>query len=657
MARLTVGHKAALPRDIIPDMLLAQSLAVPRETQALLLDMDGVLIDSLALDFAVVERLLRRHVPGVAVPLETIKRYFPYSLPDFWARVCASVDVRLTDQEITDLVRSHEEERLSAVADVHAGVPELLRDARSAGLRLAVVSNNPKRDVERILASVKLRDLVDAVVGNDAPGMERKPAPDPYLAAAAELGVAPDRCVAIEDSVLGLQAARDAGCYTVGVATGASSLDELSGSGLADRCHRDLRPNMVSLGREGITRKSLDTPNDFVSHMVEHIAWRLGCSIELRWNNDDWRGLGTALGTEIARIPRLSDSAAALGMIDDGSAEVQLRVDPEGGASFHASPQVDLDWFLSVRCEQLSHGAPLVDLLDALGRAAGLWITVTVASFEDPHHTWEGVYRAVGIALDRMCNPLTEESTAAAAVTSSLPEHSGERAVERGWRVESLSTGSVRLSRATAESVVAVEVSMGDPGADVFIEVADSVRVTGFAGLVDAFAREAGLRVSVRFEATRLSSSHVVTEDVGLALGRALRYLAIERISEVGIYGAGSNVRAVADLDQPVRVGVSMEGRKFWKYVPLDQTYPEFRRSFLIGHDLCGDLFSEDLDDFVDGFAGGLQASVMVHIRSDVGAEKGWPLLFAAMGQATQELLSVNPYRKALAPGVKATLA
>ncbi|MEU8285863.1 HAD family phosphatase [Micromonospora sp. NPDC048905] len=636
-------------------MLLAQSLAVPGETQALLLDMDGVLIDSLALDFGVVERLLRRHV-AASVPLETIRRYFPHSLPDFWAHIAASVGVELTEREIADLVSSHEVERLSAAPDVHAGVLELLRDARLAGLRLAVVSNNPKRDVERMLASAKLLDLVDAVVGNDAPGMASKPAPDPYLAAAAEIGVAPGRCVAIEDSVLGLQSARDAGCYTIGVATGASSLDELSGSGLADRCHSDLRPNTVSLGREGITCKSLGTPNDFVSHMVEHIAWRLGCSIELHWNNDDWGALGTALGTEIARMPRLVDSAAALGMIDDGSAEVQLRVDSKGGASFRSSPQVDLDWFLSVRCEQLPQGGPLVDLLDALGRAAGLRITVTVASFEDPHHTWEGVYRAVGIALDRMCNPTVEESPLVVS-TSPVPEYSGERAVERGWRVESLSTGSVRLSRATAESVVAVDVSMGNPGADVFIEVADSVRVTGFAGLVNAFAREAGLRVSVRFEATRLSSSHVVTEDVGLALGRALRYLAIERISEVGIYGAGSNVRALADLDQPVRVGISMEGRKFWKYVPLDQTYPEFRRAFLIGHDLCGDLFSEDLDDFVDGFAGGLQASVMLHIRSDVGAEKGWPLVFAAMGEATQELLSVNPYRKALAPGVKATLA
>jgi len=161
----------------------------------------------------------------------------------------------------------------------------------------------------------------------------------------------------------------------------------------------------------------------------------------------------------------------------------------------------------------------------------------------------------------------------------------------------------------------------------------------------------------VGFSASRLSSSHVVTEDVGLGLGRALRGMAIERMSELGIYGAGSNVRALEDVNRPVRVGLSMEGRKFWKYVPFGGDYAAFRRTFLIGHTLCGDLFSEDLDDFIDGFAGGLQASVMVHVADGVGAEEGWPLVFSSLGEATREFLSVNPYRKALAPGVKATLA
>ena len=72
---------------------------------------------------------------------------------------------------------------------------------------------------------------------------------------------------------------------------------------------------------------------------------------------------------------------------------------------------------------------------------------------------------------------------------------------------------------------------------------------------------------------------------------------------------------------------------------------------------LSNGLFSEDLDDFVDGLAGGLQSSVIVHVDSDVDPISGWPMLFRGLGEAIGELLMVNPYRLALTPGVKATLA
>ena len=47
--------------------------------------------------------------------------------------------------------------------------------------------------------------------------LRTKPHPDPYLAAAANLGVDPTWCVALEDSTTGSAAARAAGCVTVAV--------------------------------------------------------------------------------------------------------------------------------------------------------------------------------------------------------------------------------------------------------------------------------------------------------------------------------------------------------------------------------------------------------------------------------------------------------
>ena len=68
----------------------------------------------------------------------------------------------------------------------------------------------------------------------------------------------------------------------------------------------------------------------------------------------------------------------------------------------------------------------------------------------------------------------------------------------------------------------------------------------------------------------------------------------------------------------PVHVGVSVEGRKFWRFVPFGFDFPTLRREFLVGHTVAGGLFSEDLDDFIDGLAGGLAASILVHLKERV---------------------------------------
>jgi imidazoleglycerol phosphate dehydratase HisB len=469
------------------------------------------------------------------------------------------------------------------------------------------------------------------------------------------------------------------------VATGANAFAELSEAAFTARTYTRFVPGRVRLELGDVTAKALDTPNDFVSHMIEHVAWRLGCSVELLWTSDDWHALGAALGGQIGALPRLRESAAALGMIDDGSCLVELtRTGGTGSVILAASEQVDLAWFLGLRCEQLANGGPLVAVLEGLAEGSGWDMRITVASLEDTHHTWEGIFRGVGIALDRTVRAARGPTHASApnghdaeAVgvsngdpAAALPlATNGDRAepspaeaqLERGWRVLAASPSGARLRRETAESEVGVEVALAfgeAAGARCRVDVADSIDVAGVEELLARLAIGAGLGIAIDFRATRLSSSHVVLEDIGLALGRALRLLAVERMESTGIEGAGSNVDRVESLaEQPIRVGVSMEGRKFWRFVPFAETYEDFRHRFLLGHTLGSGLFSEDLDDFVDGLAGGLQASVMIHVAERVEPETGWAQVFSALGEAIGELLSVNESRRSLTPGVKATLA
>ena len=97
------------------------------------------------------------------------------------------------------------------------GVARLLVEASDAGLRLAVVSNASTRSIKPFLQhglGKTLAARISLVVGGEF-GLARKPAPDLYRHALHKLKLAPYECIAIEDSAIGLTAARAAGVPTV----------------------------------------------------------------------------------------------------------------------------------------------------------------------------------------------------------------------------------------------------------------------------------------------------------------------------------------------------------------------------------------------------------------------------------------------------------
>jgi HAD superfamily hydrolase (TIGR01509 family) len=221
-----------------PRISLDDRLFLPPDTAAILWDLDGTLVDSFGLDLEVCADILSAHAGRpVAIPEAVLRRGFALSGSDFWAFLFQSLDVHAPAGALEAAHGEWLAQRLVRAFPVHEGIPEVLGAARAAGLRQAVVSNNPQGEVATILANCGLADRFEVVAGNDGSGRTKKPAPDSYLYAASALGVAPARCAAVEDSVLGLTAARAAGAYVVAVATGAELIETLEASGLADACY------------------------------------------------------------------------------------------------------------------------------------------------------------------------------------------------------------------------------------------------------------------------------------------------------------------------------------------------------------------------------------------------------------------------------------
>jgi len=98
------------------------------------------------------------------------------------------------------------------------GLLAFLDRLAAAGVRLAVATAAPRGNRELVLGGLDLFGRFEVVVGTEEV-TRGKPAPDLFLAAAAKLGVPGERCLAFEDAVNGVRAARAAGMEAVGVLT------------------------------------------------------------------------------------------------------------------------------------------------------------------------------------------------------------------------------------------------------------------------------------------------------------------------------------------------------------------------------------------------------------------------------------------------------
>ena len=90
------------------------------------------------------------------------------------------------------------------------------RELRARAIPVGVASSSPRERLQRTLTRAGLLDAFDVTVAGDEV-TNGKPAPDMFLLAAERLGVAPDACVAVEDSAPGVQAALAAGMHTIAV--------------------------------------------------------------------------------------------------------------------------------------------------------------------------------------------------------------------------------------------------------------------------------------------------------------------------------------------------------------------------------------------------------------------------------------------------------
>ncbi|ALS99974.1 hypothetical protein AT746_18005 [Lacimicrobium alkaliphilum] len=185
------------------------------QIEAVIFDMDGLLIDSEPLwrmaeqqVFASVDIQLNEQMclQTTGLSTEEVVRYW-YQAFDI-TRDDVGVIARQLEDRMVKLIREEGEPL--------PGVYPLLERCRELDLKLAVASGSADRLIEAVMERLALYPYFDFhhSAEHEAAG---KPDPAVYLSTLKRLGLKANQCIAFEDSVRGVQAAKKAGIYTIAV--------------------------------------------------------------------------------------------------------------------------------------------------------------------------------------------------------------------------------------------------------------------------------------------------------------------------------------------------------------------------------------------------------------------------------------------------------
>ncbi len=181
--------------------------------KAVIFDMDGLLIDSEPmwkkaekLVFSSVGVDVRDDLAVLTAPMTTKEvTHFWYNLNPW-----ASKSMGAVENEVIDCVESFIREK----GEPMPGVAEVLDLFHKEGFKIGLSTNSPSRLIPAVLDKLGISDYFGAVTSADQVG-QGKPRPNVYLSTAMKLEVRPSACIAFEDSVSGIMAARAAGLKTV----------------------------------------------------------------------------------------------------------------------------------------------------------------------------------------------------------------------------------------------------------------------------------------------------------------------------------------------------------------------------------------------------------------------------------------------------------
>ncbi|MFO7321428.1 MAG: HAD family hydrolase [Chloroflexota bacterium] len=197
------------------------------QIEAVLLDMDGTLVDSNPAHAAAWVEALREH--GYDVPFEDVLPLIGMGGDQLLPRVTNGVQKHSPEgMKIADRKKQIFKEKYWPRLRPFPCVRELVEHMQTRGMTVLVASSSTRRDVLKMMELAGIADLVQATSAEDA--KRSKPAPDIIIAALQKTGTPAERTLMIGDTPYDIEAAGAVGVGVIGLRCGGWDDDALRGA-------------------------------------------------------------------------------------------------------------------------------------------------------------------------------------------------------------------------------------------------------------------------------------------------------------------------------------------------------------------------------------------------------------------------------------------
>ena len=216
------------------------------DCDAVLFDLDGVLVDS----EACIQHVLRDWAAVHGFDMAPVTQAAHGRRPVEWVRTFAP-DLDAASEAAWFLARESQETR-----GLHAmpGARQLVESLPRYAWAVVTSCDRPLATVRMQAAGLPTPPLM--ICGDDI--VRGKPDPEGYSTAAQRLGLAPERCIVIEDAFIGIQAAHAAGMRVIGV-FGTRGFDEVSEADVVAVGLASIEPEVTTIGEMRLHVKSVST--------------------------------------------------------------------------------------------------------------------------------------------------------------------------------------------------------------------------------------------------------------------------------------------------------------------------------------------------------------------------------------------------------------